>query len=159
VAQPKPSGPYSLGYTAASSPHIGYNPSGVYPVAGQYAGYPAAPAGYGGYGAYSPYSGFGYQPWTYPYMTPIAVPLVPQQESLAIWSLILGIVGLAICQPVGTVAAVLGIISLRRIDASEHSLKGKGMAVAGIIMGVMSTIWMIVVFMIVLSSPEIFTPS
>lgn len=91
-------------------------------------------------------------------MTPVAIPLVPQQESLALWSLILGIVGLAVCQPVAIIAVLLGLISLRRIGAAEHRLKGKGMAVAGIIMGALATIWMVVILFIILRNPNTFTP-
>lgn len=89
-------------------------------------------------------------------MTPVAVPLVPQQESLAVWSLIMGIVGLVVCQPVGTIAAVLGFISLRRIGAAEHALKGKGMAVAGIVMGSLATLWMIIILFIFIQNPDLF---
>ena len=78
---------------------------------------------------------------------------------MAIIALICGIMSLLCpCIPVaGTfigfvlsiAAIVLGIIEIKKIGRSESSLKGKGMAIAGIILGavgiVFGIIWMIVI--------------
>jgi prepilin-type processing-associated H-X9-DG protein len=60
-------------------------------------------------------------------------------SSLAIISLVLGIVGLAFCGPfLGIPAIVIGIIALNRIGSKGQ--EGKGMAIAGITTGAVSFI-------------------
>lgn len=55
----------------------------------------------------------------------------------AIWSLVLGITGIPLCIIVipEILAVILGIISLVKIKKSAGALKGKNMAIAGIILG------------------------
>ena len=57
----------------------------------------------------------------------------------AIWSLICGIAGLIFCLP-AIPAIILGIIGLVNIKKSAGALKGKGMAIAGLILGGLMTI-------------------
>lgn len=54
-------------------------------------------------------------------------------SALAVWSLVLGILGLFTCLP-AVPALLLGIIGLVKIRP-ENGLKGKGMAAAGVAMG------------------------
>jgi hypothetical protein len=61
----------------------------------------------------------------------------PALEQTAVWSLVTGILGL------GPVALVLAIVALRRI-ASRHT-RGRGLAIAGGILGVLGTIALAVV--------------
>jgi prepilin-type processing-associated H-X9-DG protein len=68
---------------------------------------------------------------------PVGPPPVPSVEgktsSLAIWSLVLGIVGLPLCG-LGTIAGlVLGILAIVKINQSAGALKGRGLAIAGIV--------------------------
>jgi hypothetical protein len=61
---------------------------------------------------------------------------MPRQSSgKATTAMVLGIVGLVVCQVVGIVAIVLGSQAKNEIDASGGQLEGRGMAIAGIIMG------------------------
>ena len=55
----------------------------------------------------------------------------------AIWSLVLGITGIPLCIIVipEILAVILGIIGLVNIKKSAGALKGRGMAIAGIILG------------------------
>jgi hypothetical protein len=98
----------------------------------------------------------GYQPppWGY-------VP-VPQQNQMAMWSMISGIVGIPLalcCSFVGIVPAIialsLGIISRNQIRDSHGAQTGDGMALAGVITGAVGLVLGIgvilvnVVFMVV----------
>jgi len=74
----------------------------------------------------------------------------PRTDGLAIASLICGIVGIVcfvICLGVvlGPVAAIMGYISRQRIVSSGGTLAGGGLALAGLILGVVafavSVIW------------------
>ncbi|MCW2760276.1 MAG: hypothetical protein JWR85_477 [Marmoricola sp.] len=86
---------------------------------GQPPGYPPPPpAGYGGYGQ-------------------------PQRTSpLAIVSLVLGILGIPCCSffVLGVAAAVTGFIARKQIGDSNGQLKGAGMAMAGLVLGIIGTI-------------------
>jgi len=63
-----------------------------------------------------------------------AVP--PRYHAAAIWSLVLGILSIGCLWIVGSIPAIiLGIVALRRIDAAEPPLQGKGLAIAGIVTG------------------------
>ena len=55
-------------------------------------------------------------------------------NQLAVWSLVCGIVGLACCQLVSVAALVMGIVSLGQIKANPEQ-EGRGMAIAGIVLG------------------------
>lgn len=54
----------------------------------------------------------------------------------ALWSLILGILGITCLWVLGAAPAIgLGILGLREVDRSGGSVKGRGLAIAGIITG------------------------
>lgn len=55
-------------------------------------------------------------------------------DGMAIASLVLGILGLIFIIP-ALPALILGILSLNRINRNPQYLRGKGMAIAGIVMG------------------------
>jgi Domain of unknown function (DUF4190) len=78
---------------------------------------PPAPASYG-----QPASGYGYQS-------------TPKTNGLAIASLVLGIAQIFICIVGGILALVFGYISRRQIDESGGTQGGRGLAIAGIILG------------------------
>ena len=66
--------------------------------------------------------GYGYQP-------------TPRTNGLAIASLVLGIAQIFLCIIGGILALVFGYISRRQIDESGGTQGGRGMAIAGIILG------------------------
>jgi len=59
----------------------------------------------------------------------------PRNNGLAIASLVLGIVGFALCGVGSILAIIFGFISKSQIDKSGGTQKGRGMAMAGIILG------------------------
>ena len=146
--QPSPYGPYSPpgqyppatpppppfvspdtpSYAAGSSPV----PTPM-PMPPEY-GYPPAPAPTYGYAA--GYGGYGATPY---------VPIAPQPKTngMAIGAMVVSIVGLALlpCYGggglLGLVGAILGHVSRRQIKASKES--GEGMALAGVIIGWITT--------------------
>jgi hypothetical protein len=62
------------------------------------------------------------------------MPVQDKASGMALASLILSIVGV-FCGITAIVGIVLGVIELNRIKRGESSMKGKGMATAGIIIG------------------------
>jgi hypothetical protein len=78
---------------------------------------PPAPPSYG-----QPAGGYGYQS-------------TPKTNGLAIASLVLGIAQIFICIVGGILALVFGYISRRQIDESGGTQGGRGLAIAGIILG------------------------
>lgn len=72
-------------------------------------------------------------------------------DGKAIASLVLGVVGLVACGILaGIPALVLGIISWRNIDESGGALGGRGLATAGIVLGILSVVASVVGIVIVL---------
>lgn len=88
--------------------------------------------------------------------TPSAPPPLPTQpsapvtSSLAIWSLVLGILSICAVCITGVPAIILGILALVKIGKSPAALKGQGLAIGGLVTGAIGTLWtFIVVAMIV----------
>lgn len=60
----------------------------------------------------------------------------PKTSVQAIWSLVLGILSIPCLWILGSIPAIiLGILALRNIDRSPDTLKGRGLAIAGIATG------------------------
>ncbi len=76
----------------------------------------------GGYAGYSPY-GF-----------------VAQQHPKATTAMVLGIVGVVFCPPVGIAGLVIGNRTRKEIDADPQSYTGRGMATAGYVLGIISVV-------------------
>ena len=72
---------------------------------------------------------YGQQPGGYGYQS------TPKTNGLAIASLVLGIAQIFLCIIGGILALVFGYISRRQIDESGGTQGGRGMAIAGIILG------------------------
>ena len=68
---------------------------------------------------------------------------VPQNHPKAQTAMILGIVGLVCCGPVGIAAFIMGNNAVKEIDASGGRLGGRGMAQAGKIMGIIAIVLMV----------------
>jgi uncharacterized protein DUF4190 len=75
---------------------------------------------------------------------------VPQTSSKATAALVCGIVGLALCGPVGIAAIVFARQAEAEISASGGQLTGQGLAQAGRIMGWIAVGLMIVAAVIIL---------
>lgn len=76
---------------------------------------------------------YGYQPQ-----------LPPPDHPRAMTAMILGILGLVLCQLVGPFAWKIGGQAMREIDASGGQLGGRGLAQAGYILGIVATVLLIV---------------
>ena len=74
-----------------------------------------------------------------------------QEDSQATTVLVLGILSLVLCQVLGPIAWVMGNNELAGIDAGRRPPQNRGTAQAGRILGIISTVLMIigVVFLIV----------
>ncbi|TDZ41996.1 DUF4190 domain-containing protein [Mycobacteroides franklinii] len=126
---------YSQGYPSYQPGQPGaYPPTAGYPVAGGYPGYPAP--GYAdpyGYGAYGPTAG---------------------TNGLAIASLITSIAAIVTCYLgiiLGIVGVILGVIALNQLKTRQQD--GKGIAIAGIILGaVIPVLWIVVLIIIAAGS-------
>jgi hypothetical protein len=77
-----------------------------------------------------------------PPTAPPPLPGIPPTSGLAVWSLVLGILGVALCfgPLTGIPALILGIIALNRINSDPDKFGGKGLAIGGIVMGGVSFI-------------------
>ena len=104
------------------------------PGGGSYESAPPPPppgGGYGGGGYGGGYGGYG------------AMPARTSQK--AIWSLVLGILGLLCCGFfAGIPAIVLGKMAQKEIDASGGAQTGRGLATAGFILGILAVVWGVV---------------
>ncbi|MET0693204.1 MAG: DUF4190 domain-containing protein [Propionibacteriaceae bacterium] len=140
--QPPASGSNPPGYGApaygnpapyGSPPAPGQEP----PVYGAPAGYPQTPA----YGA-NPYGANPYEvnPYQAAYGSSTPYGLVPQTHPQATVALILGIVGMVLCPVVGIAGLVIGSRSRRQIDAEPQRYTGRGLATAGVVLGVISIV-------------------
>ena len=85
-----------------------------------------------------------------------AAPAVPSTNTMAGWALATGIFSFCCCCLsfiVGPVSIVLGAMALSQIRQNPHQ-DGRGMAIAGIILGVLSLLLFLVVMLIFLLSPD-----
>ena len=84
----------------------------------------------------------------------------PRTDGLAIASLIVGILSLLCCGVIlGPAAAIMGFISRNRITQSGGAIGGGGLAMAGLILGVVGFLLWIVIVIIEASSFSHFTTS
>ncbi|MFC0038899.1 DUF4190 domain-containing protein [Actinomadura rayongensis] len=105
------------------------------------------------YGGQQPYPGgspYGEQqpPYGNPYYGQQPPGGDGRTEPLAIWSLVAGIVGLFTCGILSLVAVVLGHLSIRRIQATGR--RGRGMALAGLVLGYLALVGWIIYWILVL---------
>ncbi|MGI5167322.1 DUF4190 domain-containing protein [Spirillospora sp. CA-253888] len=122
-------------YGESQSPY-GQQPYGTQP--------PPSTSPYGGYGnaPYGDQSSYGGAPYGYG-----SQPASGSTNTMAIASLVCGIVGLFLCGPVSLAAIVLGHMSLGRIKRSGEG--GRGLAMGGLILGYIAlVIWVILLIAI-----------
>ncbi|MBI3880075.1 MAG: DUF4190 domain-containing protein [Verrucomicrobia bacterium] len=79
-------------------------------------------------------------------MNPPSLPphtAAPTKSNLAVWSLVLGILSL-VCFSIlaGIPAIICGFMARSRIRASGGTLTGDGLALAGLILGFLSIVWL-----------------
>jgi hypothetical protein len=74
--------------------------------------------------------------------TPSPVQRQPQ-ASTAVAALVLGIIGLVFCPLCGPIAWVLGRKAEQEVDASGGLIGGRGMGTAGKILGIIGTIFIV----------------
>lgn len=74
----------------------------------------------------------------------------PPNHPQAVTALVLGIVGLTICQICGPIAWVIGRRTVREIDASGGQYGGRGLAQAGFITGIIATAILVLVIVVFL---------
>lgn len=125
---------YGQGYPSYPQVQPGAYPPPGYPVAGGYPGYP--PPGYAdpyGYGAYGQTGG---------------------TNGLAIASLITSIAAIVTCYLgiiLGIVGVILGVIALNQLKTRQQD--GKGIAIAGIILGAaIPVLWIVVLILVAAGS-------
>ncbi|WCO66190.1 DUF4190 domain-containing protein [Iamia majanohamensis] len=97
------------------------------------------PPGYGGPPA--PHGAPGYGPgpaYGAPYGYPYGPPTVEHPQGTIV--LVLGILGIVMCQVLGPVAWVMGNRALQEIDASPGSWSNRGNVQAGRICGIVATV-------------------
>lgn len=87
---------------------------------------------------------------------PMEMPTGPARtDPKAIWGLVLSIVGLLVCGVVlQPIAIVLGFLSRKSIRESYGALKGDGLAIAAIVIGIIGFILSVIVLVTVLSDPD-----
>jgi len=81
-------------------------------------------------------------------MTASMPPVVPQSKTsgLAIAALVCGIAGLCTAGLGGIAGLILGIVAVRKVNRSAGQLTGKGLAIGGIIVGILSVLlWGLVI--------------
>lgn len=126
-----PGDPTPSGVPDPTQPPAGQPPT----PGGQPPAYGQQPPAYGeapAYGQYGPPA--GYDPNA-------AYGQAPRSSTKAIVSLVLAVVGLLFCPIVFSVAAIiLGVLARRDIDASGGLLKGRGLATAGLVVGVIGLV-------------------
>ncbi|HEU5044353.1 MAG TPA: DUF4190 domain-containing protein [Nocardioidaceae bacterium] len=76
-----------------------------------------------------------------------------QTNKKAIWALVLGILSLVCCGLfAGIPAIILGNMARSEIDASGGLQSGRGMAVAGFVLGIIGVVWTIVALILEIST-------
>ena len=76
-----------------------------------------------------------------------------QTNKKAIWALVLGILSLVCCGLfAGIPAIILGNMAKSEIDASGGLQSGRGMAVAGFVLGIIGVVWTIVALIVEVST-------
>jgi len=105
-------------------------------------GYEQPPPGYGQQPGYGPPPGYGQQGWppAPPYGSAPAYGFAPPDHPKANTSLVLGILGVVLCQVVAPFAWVIGRRTVQEIDASGGRWGGRGQAQAGFVLGIVGTV-------------------
>lgn len=125
---PQPGYPQA-GYPQPGYQQMGYPPPDYPPPGYQQVGYPQPPAGY------PPQYPYGYDPY--------APPRPAGTNGKAIGALVTSLVGLVFCGVPSIVGLILGVIAMR--ETKRTGQEGRGMALAGVIVGALGTALMVLV--------------
>lgn len=99
---------------------------------------------------YQPQYQVPYQPYYPPYAPP------PPDHPQATTALVLGIVGVVVCQVLGPFAFVMGRKAVREIDASGGTLGGRSNAQAGYVLGIVGMVMLGIGLLILLVEAVVF---
>ncbi|MFT4299847.1 MAG: DUF4190 domain-containing protein [Aeromicrobium sp.] len=81
-------------------------------------------------------------PGTYPSAAPGGYGMPPRNNPKAIWALVLGLVAFFCCGFItGIPAIILGLLAKKDIEASQGTQTGKGMAIAGLVLGILAVLF------------------
>jgi Domain of unknown function (DUF4190) len=93
----------------------------------------------------------GPTPGPYPGGSVPPIPHVPPNDVYAVWSIVLGLLGIFCCGLLAAIPAiVLAVQSKKRIAASNGEMKGDGMAQAGFIMGIVGVALQVIALLVAL---------
>lgn len=86
---------------------------------------------------------------------PISMGPPPEKTNMvALWAMICGIVGVFCCQIIlGPLALILGIVALSQIKKNPHE-KGSGMAITGIVLGILALLLVAAFLVLMLAFPD-----
>lgn len=90
---------------------------------------------------------------------PVAAAPVQQTSGMAIASLVLGILGFCTGGITSLIGLILGIVSMAQISASKDKLRGSGLAIAGIVVSVISVIAGVVILIALIFYRGVSDPS
>ena len=82
-------------------------------------------------------------------------PAAPKANQMAVWAMITGIIALLCCAFLGPVSIVLGSVAHSQIKKNPLQT-GSGYATVGIVLGVISLIMVILFFIVLITSPQLF---
>lgn len=83
----------------------------------------------------------------------------PRTNQKAIVSLVTGIAGIVCCGVAGIPAIIFGVMARKEIDRSGRMQTGSGLAMAGIILGVLALAWTAVAALLIATGAVSFTTS
>ena len=89
-------------------------------------------------------------------MTPAPVamaPAAPQTNQMAVWAMVTGILSVICCQVLGPVSIVLGLVAMSQIKGNPQQ-QGSGFAIAGIVLGIISLLLVIIGILVMISIPQ-----
>lgn len=78
--------------------------------------------------------------------------ILPRTSGLAIASMVCGIVSIFLCQFVGAVPALIcGHMALSQINGSPMPMNGRGMAIAGLVLGYLQILGLLVIILMLVA--------
>lgn len=84
----------------------------------------------------------------------VGFPAPPRTDGLAVASLVCGLAGFVACGIPSVVGLVLGLVSLRRIGRSGGRLAGRGMAITGVVLGIVWLALIALFALVVVVTPD-----
>jgi len=85
---------------------------------------------------------------------PVSMPPSSKSNQMAVWALVTGILSVLCCQVLAPVSIVLGAVALSQIKQRPEQ-EGSGFAIAGIVLGIIALLLMVVGAVVFFSTPGI----